>query len=167
MTLATAAADGTPSARTVLLKGFDASGFVFYTNYESRKGRELAENPRAALLFYWPHFDRQVVVWGSVARETPAASDAYFASRPRDSQLGAWASDQSRVIAGRDVLEQRLASLARRFQGREVPRPPHWGGFRVRPTRFEFWQAGTARLHDRFQYVRSEDGRWTIERMAP
>ncbi len=167
MTLATASADGAPSARTVLLKAVDAAGFVFYTNYESRKGRELGENPRAALLFYWPYFDRQVVICGTVARERPEASDAYFATRPRDSQLGAWASDQSRAIAGREVLQQRLASLAQRFQGREVPRPPHWGGFRLTPSSFEFWQCGPARLHDRFRYVPSDGGAWKVERLAP
>lgn len=167
MTLATASADGAPSARTVLLKGVDDAGFLFYTNYESRKGRELGDNPRAALLFYWPHFDRQVLICGTVARERPEASDAYFAIRPRDSQLGAWASDQSRVIAHRDVLEQRLAALAQRFQGRDVPRPPHWGGFRLIPTSFEFWQSGSARLHDRFRYERAEGTAWKIERLAP
>ena len=167
MTLATAAGDGTPSARTVLLKGVDASGFVFYTNYESRKGRELAENPRAALLFYWPHFDRQITIRGAVVQERPEVSDAYFATRARESQLGAWASDQSRVIAGRHVLEQRLAAATERFADREVSRPPHWGGFRLTPSSFEFWQGGTARLHDRFRYVRSDGEAWRIERLAP
>lgn len=166
--LATADASGAPSARMVLLKGFDARGFVFYTNEDSRKGRELAANPRAALLFFWPELRRQVRVEGSVVRLAAAESDAYFATRPRASQLAAWASPQSAPLADRGELVRRLAEADARFDGLgAVPRPPHWGGHRVQPERIELWQARAARLHDRFAYERGGDGPWTIARLAP
>jgi pyridoxamine 5'-phosphate oxidase len=149
----------------VLLKGVD-HGFVFYTNYESEKGRQLEANPSAALVFWWPPLDRQVRVEGRTAKVTPEESDEYFATRARGSQLGAWASDQSRVIPDREMLEERLAELTVRFEGGPVPRPPHWGGFRLIPTSIELWQGQTDRLHDRFRYDRDGDG-WRITRLAP
>jgi pyridoxamine 5'-phosphate oxidase len=166
MTVATAARDGRPSARVVLLKGFDSRGFVFYTNYEGRKGRELEENPRAALLFYWGELERQVRIEGTVSRASEEESDAYYASRPRGSRLGAWASEQSRTVEGREVLEDRIGDLEAEYEGHEVPRPPFWGGYRVRPEVVEFWQGRENRLHDRIVY-RWEDGRWEIERLQP
>lgn len=167
MTLATAGADCRPSARLVLLKGFDASGFVFYTNYESRKARELAANPWAALVFFWPQLARQVRIEGRVEPVAPHESDAYFHSRPRGSQLGAWASHQSQVISSRAVLDQRMQELVAAYQARPVPRPPYWGGYRLAPTMVEFWQGRPNRLHDRLRYRRLEDGGWLIERLAP
>lgn len=167
MTLATVAADGQPSARIVLLKAFDERGFVFYTNYESRKGVELAAHPRVALIFYWPDLERQVRVEGQAERVTSDESDAYFMSRPEGSRLGAWASPQSRVIAGRDVLEQRLRELQAEFHERQVPRPPHWGGYRVVPQMVEFWQGRPSRLHDRLRYVQQNGDSWRVERLAP
>lgn len=167
MTLATATADGRPSARVVLLKGFDARGLVFYTNYESRKGAELEQNPQAALLFFWPDLERQVRIEGRVERVSADESIAYFQSRPKESQLGAWASPQSRVIAGRDVVEQRYQELAAQFKHDEVlPLPPFWGGYRVVPAYFEFWQGRPSRMHDRICYTLSEQG-WAIARLAP
>lgn len=166
MTLATATPDGKPSARVVLLKGFDARGFVFYTNYEGRKGRELAENPRAALVFYWGELERQVRVEGRVWRVLEEESDAYYASRPRGSRLGAWASAQSRSVERRELVEERLRELEREYTGREVPRPPFWGGYRVEPEEIEFWQGRENRLHDRLVYRWSSDG-WRIERLQP
>lgn len=167
MTLATATRDGRPSARMVLLKGVDERGFVFYTNYESRKGRELAENPWAALVFWWPHMARQVRVEGRVEKVSEAESDAYFRTRPRGSQIGAWASRQSTVIASRAELEARYRQYEAEFEGREVPRPPYWGGYRLVPEVFEFWQGRLNRLHDRFRYRKQPDGSWVIERLAP
>lgn len=167
MTLATANEAGTPSARMVLLKEVDGRGFVFFSNDDSRKGRELAANPRAVLVFYWPALSRQVRVEGRVERVAAAEADAYFASRPRSSQLGAHASDQSRVIPGRDFLEARLQAASATFAGQEVPRPPHWGGYRVIPEVLEFWQEGAGRLHDRLRYRRDQDGIWVLERLAP
>ncbi len=167
MTLATATADGRPSARAVLLKGIDARGFVFYTNYESRKGRELDANPRAALVLLWLALDRQVRVTGDVARLDPEESDAYFATRPRGSQLGAWASQQSRPLADRADLEQRWQALDQRYGGAAVPRPPHWGGYRVEPDEVEAWQGRSNRLHDRFRYTRTGDDGWTHVRLQP
>ena len=167
MIVATATRDGTPSVRTVLLNGFDERGFIFYTNYESRKGHELAENPLGGVLFYWAGSGRQVRAEGPVLKTSAEESDAYFRGRPRDSQLSAWASRQSEVIDGRDVLEARVKALADRFQGQEVPRPPFWGGYRVVPETLEFWQSRPNRLHDRLRYRRLADGRWRIERLSP
>jgi pyridoxamine 5'-phosphate oxidase len=167
MTLATATADGRPSARVVLLKEFDADGFVFYTNYESQKGLELEANPRAALCFYWPELDRQVRISGSVTRTTREESAAYFQTRPIDSRLGAWASRQSAVIASREVLEEKMRQLMREYEGGEVPLPPYWGGYRLAPEVIEFWQNRLSRLHDRLRYTRQADGNWLIERLSP
>lgn len=164
--LATATRAGHPSLRMVLLKEFDARGFVFYTNYRSRKGRELARNPRATLLFYWGALQRQVRIDGRVERVMARESDAYFATRPRGSQLAAWASPQSVVVAGRGPLERRFAAFAKKYPD-AVPRPPHWGGYRLVPDAFEFWQGGEDRLHDRILYRRARNGRWRIERLAP
>ncbi|MGH7168750.1 MAG: pyridoxamine 5'-phosphate oxidase [Gemmataceae bacterium] len=167
MTLATATADGQPSARVVLLKAFDASGFSFFSNYDSRKGREMAVNPRAALLFFWPQLQRQVRIEGTVERVTEAESEAYFRGRPLGSRLGAWASRQSEVLAGRDELEARVRELMQRYPDGEVPRPPHWGGFRVRPLAIEFWQGRPDRLHDRLRYRRRQPDGWRLERLSP
>jgi len=166
MTLATAGEDGRASARIVLLKDFDARGFVFYTNYNSEKGRELAGNPFAALVFWWPPLDRQVRVQGAVEKVSRAESDAYFATRPRGSQIGAWASEQSSVIAGRGDLEQRAREMEHTYDKVEIPCPPFWGGYRVAPTHVEFWQGRSDRLHDRFCYHQTGDN-WSIERLSP
>ena len=166
MALATADATGAPSVRMVLLKAVDAAGFVFFTNYESRKAAELAANPRAALCFHWPTIGVQVRVEGGVERVTAAESEAYFATRPRESQLGAWASRQSRPLASAEALREEFARISARFAGQPVPRPPVWGGFRVRPQRIEFWHAGEHRLHDRVLYTRAGEG-WTVERLFP
>ncbi len=166
MTLATAA-DGQPSARVVLLKAFDASGFTFFTNYDSRKGHDLTANPRAALLFFWPPLQRQVRIEGTVERASASESDAYFRSRPLGSRLGAWASHQSEIIPNREVLEERMRELTQRFADGEVPRPPHWGGYRVRPLMMEFWQGRPDRLHDRLRYRRMEPDGWCLERLSP
>jgi len=166
MTLATATRSGIPSARIVLLKGLDERGFVFYTNYESHKGQDLAENPQAALVFLWTVLERQVRLEGRVEKIAAAETDAYFQSRPLESRLGAWTSDQSRVISDRDVLEQRFAELKATYADEKVPRPPHWGGYRVMPHHIEFWQGRTSRLHDRLRY-RLEQGNWLVERLAP
>ncbi|MGB2952881.1 MAG: pyridoxamine 5'-phosphate oxidase [Gaiellaceae bacterium] len=164
--LATATRDGRPSARMVLLKGADERGFTFFTGYESRKASELAENPHAALLFYWYALGRQVRVEGTVEPVEPEESEAYFRTRPRLAQLAAWASAQSRPLAGREELETRFAQLESEFEGREIPLPPHWGGYRLAPEAFEFWQHRENRLHDRFRYTRAREG-WTIERLGP
>jgi pyridoxamine 5'-phosphate oxidase len=166
MTLATATPEGLPSARIVLLKGFDERGFTFFSNYDSRKGRELAENPTAALVFFWVQLERQVRIEGQVERVTDQESDAYHASRPRGSQLGAWTSWQSEVIAGREVLEERLHEFTERFGEGPVPRPPHWGGYRLVPEVIEFWQSRPNRLHDRLRYRKTAGG-WIIERLSP
>lgn len=168
MTLATADASGRPSARVVLLKDFDARGFVFYTNYRSRKGRELADNAWAALLFWWPPLERQVRVEGPAKRLPKQESDDYFRQRPRGSRLGAHASPQSRPIDGRGLLEERLEEVTARFAEKDIPRPPHWGGYRVVPEAVEFWQGRKSRLHDRLRYRRrNENDDWTLERLAP
>ncbi len=167
MTLATATPDGRPSARMVLLKGVDARGFAFFTNYESRKGAELAANPQAALVFFWVQLERQVRVEGRVERLSTEESDEYFASRPEGSQLGAWASRQSAVLADRGLLEARYEELRAQYEGHEVPRPPFWGGYRVVPETVEFWQGRVNRLHDRLRYRRQDDGSWVIERLSP
>jgi pyridoxamine 5'-phosphate oxidase len=167
MTLATATPDGRPSARAVLLKGIDARGFAFFTNYESRKGRELDANPHAALVLLWIPLQRQLRVTGRVERLSEEESDAYFATRPRGSQLAAWASEQSRPLPDRAGLEARWAALDERYGGGTVPRPPHWGGYRVEPDEIEVWQGRANRLHDRFAYVRTPDGGWTQTRLAP
>jgi pyridoxamine 5'-phosphate oxidase len=164
--LATATSAGHPSVRMVLLKGFDGHGFVFYTNYRSRKGRELARNARASLLFHWGTLQRQVRIDGRVVKVSARESDDYFATRPRGSQLSAWASAQSTKLAGRTALEQRFAAIARRYPG-AVPRPPHWGGYRLAPDAIEFWQGRDDRLHDRILYRRSPRGRWAVDRLAP
>jgi pyridoxamine 5'-phosphate oxidase len=166
MTLATATKDARPSARVVLLKSFDDSGFVFYTNYLSGKGQELDENPQACLLFYWPSFWRQVRIEGAVEKVSAAESEEYFQSRPLGSKLGAWASNQSEVVDSRDTLEARFAELEKRF-GEDVPRPAHWGGYRLRPNSIEFWQGRDNRLHDRLRYRLQENGAWVIERLEP
>jgi pyridoxamine 5'-phosphate oxidase len=167
MTLATASKDGKPSARMVLLKEFDDRGFVFYTNYNSQKARELDENPRAALVLYWVQLDRQIRVEGTVERTSAAESDEYFGTRPRESQLGALASPQSEVVDSREVLEQRFRELEERYRDRPVERPEHWGGYRLKPNRIEFWQNRAGRLHDRIVYELQPDGSWTINRLAP
>ena len=164
--LATAGADGAPSARMVLLKAHDARGMVFTTNYESRKAAEIEESGRAALLFYWGELDRQVRIEGGTERIAAEESDSIFARRPRGARLGSWASPQSRVVRDRDELEQAYRELEERF-GDDVPRPPHWGGFRLVPERIEFWQGHVARLHDRLSYRREQDGRWRLERLGP
>lgn len=166
MTLATASAIGEPSARTVLLKGYDDRGFVFFTNYTSRKGADLAANPRAALVFPWIQIQRQVIVAGTARRVSRSESAAYFATRPRGAQISAWASAQSSVIAGRDELVAARARIERRYAGSDVPLPPRWGGIRVVPRTIEFWQGRADRTHDRLRYRRSKAG-WVVERLAP
>ena len=166
MILATATDDGSPSARTVLLKGYDERGFVFYTNYEGRKARELEANPRCALLFYWGELERQVRVEGRASRLPGEESDAYFTSRPRGSRLGAWASEQSMPVEDRSVLEERVRALEAKYEGQEIPRPPFWGGYRIEPEVIEFWQGRENRLHDRLVYRRT-GGAWKIERLQP
>ena len=166
MTVSTVGPDGRPTARYVLLRGLDERGFAFYTNYHSAKGRDLADRPHAALTFGWLQVHRSVRVEGRVERLPEHESDAYFASRPRAAQIGAWASPQSTVIPGREALDRAVAEVETRFAGVEVPRPPHWGGFVVAPDRVEFWQGRSGRLHDRARYVRDGDG-WRIERLAP
>jgi pyridoxamine 5'-phosphate oxidase len=166
MTVATASKDGIPDARIVLLKAVDDRGFTFFTNYNSAKGKELEANPQAALVFLWTELERQVRIVGSVEKITSEESDGYFFSRPHNSRLGAWASEQSEVIPNRDVLEENLAALKREYENREVPRPPHWGGFRVIPRTVEFWQGRSSRLHDRLRY-RFQNGAWVIDRLSP
>ena len=166
MTVATVDAEGMPFQRTLLLKQFDEQGFVFFTNYRSRKGRQLEINPNVCLLFPWITLERQVIIQGSVEKTTPEESLEYFHARPRESQIGAWVSHQSEVIADRDVLTTRLAELETQFAGQEVPLPPFWGGYRLVPQAVEFWQGGAARLHDRFLYQRGSAG-WQIDRLSP
>ena len=166
MTLATATLDGKPSARIVLLKSFDIGGFVFYTNYHSRKGLELAENPYACLVAYWMSVKRQVRIEGTVEKISPEESEEYFRTRPPGSKIGAWTSYQSDVVENREILELRFAELAKRY-GDDVPRPPHWGGYRLKPNAIEFWQGRENRLHDRLRYRLQENGTWVIERLGP
>lgn len=167
MTLATASADGIPSARIVLLKGFDEKGFVFYTNYNSFKGQEMKENPRACLVFFWKEMERQVRITGIVEKTTEQESDEYFNSRPMGSRIGAWASQQSEVITDRDWIEENEKMWQARFEGKEIPRPEHWGGYRVKPVSVEFWQGRPSRLHDRLNYNLSNEGNWIRERLSP
>lgn len=167
MTLATASADGVPSARIVLLKGYDEKGFVFFTNYESFKAKDLAENPRACLVFFWKELERQVRITGLVEKVSAEESDLYFNSRPQGSRIGAWVSPQSQVIKNRDWLDERTKELTEKYTTEPLTRPPHWGGYRVKPICIEFWQGRASRLHDRIQYTLGEDGKWNIERLAP
>lgn len=167
MALATATAGGKPSVRMVLLKSYDASGFVFYTNYNSQKGKELASNPTAALVFHWPELERQVRIEGSVEKVSPEDSDAYFQTRPRESQIGAHVSAQSEPIGSRAELDRRFEELKKQYEGRPIPRPSYWGGYRLKPTRIEFFQSRFARLNDRILYERQEDGTWAMKRLAP
>ena len=167
MSLATATPEARPFVRIVLLKGFDERGFVFFTNYESQKGKQLEANPYAALAFYWIEIDRQIRISGPVERTPREESEGYFHSRPVDSQLGAWASQQSRVIDARRILEARLAEAKERYSGATVPLPPHWGGYRLKPEMMEFWQGRPNRLHDRFRYTRQAEGAWSVDRLAP
>ena len=166
MTIATATKDGIPSARIVLLKGFDDRGFVFYTNYNSHKAQELIDNPHAALVFLWTELERQIRIVGSVEKISAEESDTYFYSRPIGSRLGAWASEQSQVIVNRSVLEQRLEDLKAQYENQNIPRPSHWGGFRVKPVGIEFWQGRSSRLHDRLRY-QLQNGEWMLDRLSP
>ena len=167
MTLVIADKEGRPSARIVLLKGVDDRGFIFFTNYDSRKGHDLAENPQAALVFYWPDLERQVCIAGDITRLPETESDAYFKSRPRGSRIGAWASRQSEIVRDRAELEQKWQQLESQYPGEQVPKPPFWGGYILSPTRIEFWQGRPNRLHDRFRYTREPDKSWKIERLSP
>ena len=167
VSLATATREGRLSSRMVLLKDFDETGFVFYTNYESRKGLELAENPNAALVFYWRQLERQVCITGTVSRVSREESEAYFRTRPRGSQIGALTSSQSQVVASREVLENRFQQLLAEYEGREIPLPSYWGGYRLSPATIEFWQGRSDRLHDRFLYQRQSGGPWQLERLSP
>jgi pyridoxamine 5'-phosphate oxidase len=167
MTLATATPDGKPSARMVLLKDFDERGFAFFTNYNSHKGQELAENPQGSLVFWWAELERQVRISGRVEKVSQTESDNYFNVRPPSSRLGAWVSNQSEVIDSREVLEKRMQEFQRQYENQEITRPPHWGGLRVIPTEIEFWQGRSSRLHDRLLYTRLNDGSWKIERLSP
>ncbi len=167
MNLATIAADGTPDARIVLLKAISDRGFVFFTNYDSAKARQLEANPHAALTFYWVQLERQIRIRGTVERTTHGESEEYFRSRPLGSQLGAWASAQSSPIANREALEKQLADVTERFAGGNIPLPEYWGGYRVKPHTIEFWQGRTNRLHDRFCYTLQSEGRWSVERLSP
>lgn len=167
MTLATADKEGRPSARMVLLKGVDSRGFIFFTNYDSRKAHELTENPKAALAFYWPDLERQVCVAGEVTKIPQAESEAYFRTRPRGSRIGAWASKQSEVLPDRAALEATWEKLEAEYPGEKIPMPPYWGGYILSPTRIEFWQGRPNRLHDRFRYTKSSDSTWLIERLSP
>lgn len=167
MTLATATSDGKPSARIVLLKGFDHAGFVFFTNYNSNKGKTLATNPYACLVFFWKELERQVKLEGIIEKVSAEESDEYFLSRPTGSQIGAWASPQSTVISGREVIEENLRQYNQQFEKQLLQRPDHWGGYRLKPTLVEFWQGRPSRLHDRLQYTLQHDNSWKIERLAP
>lgn len=167
MTLATASIDGLPSARIVLLKEFNETGFVFFTNYESYKAQQLAENPKACLVFFWKELERQVRITGLIEKVNAGQSDEYFHSRPESSRIGAWASPQSRVIGSRHWLDEKFNELVNKMEGTEIARPPHWGGYVVKPVVIEFWQGRPSRLHDRLQYTLEDNGGWKIERLAP
>lgn len=167
MTVATASADGLPAARVILLKGFSPEGFVFFTNYNSFKAMHLTENPKACLVFFWAELERQVRITGLVKKVPPAESDAYFFSRPEGSRIGAWASQQSSVVSSREWLDEQYAQKTGEFAGKEIPRPPYWGGYLVQPVVVEFWQGRPSRLHDRIQYTMQENGAWKIERLSP
>ena len=167
MTLATASPNGIPSARIVLLKGYDEKGFVFFTNYDSQKGKELMQNSRAALVFFWAPLERQVRISGRTERLGAQESDEYFNSRPIGSRIGAWASPQSEVVTSREFLEKKVSEFEKKFSGGEIPRPPQWGGFRIVPEQIEFWQGRPNRMHDRIRYTRIPSGNWRIERLAP
>ena len=167
MTLATASSDGVPSARIVLLKGYDTTGFTFFTNYSSFKGQQLAENPKACLVFFWKELERQVRITGLIEKISSAASDEYFSSRPAGSQIGALASPQSQVIESREWLDNHYKDLENKLEGKQLQRPSHWGGYIVKPVIIEFWQGRPSRLHDRLQYILMQDGEWKIERLAP
>jgi pyridoxamine 5'-phosphate oxidase len=166
MSLATASTEGAPSARMVLLRGFDERGFVFFTDYRSQKGVELERNPRAALVFHWPELERQIRITGTVSPTSREESEAYFRTRPRGSRIGAWASHQSQVITSRRQLDERVAEMETRYSGDEIPLPPYWGGYRLTPTSIEFWQGRASRLHDRLRYAHDGE-RWRIERLSP
>jgi pyridoxamine 5'-phosphate oxidase len=166
MTVCTATLDGKPSARILLLRNFDDDGFVFYTNYQSRKGEEIDKNPNAALLFFWPELERQIRIEGILSKQNSEDSDMYFKSRPRTSKLGAWTSAQSKVLASRKVLDEEYEKLSKKFPGEEIPRPEHWGGYILKPFSVEFWQGRPSRLHDRILYTKENDA-WKIERLAP
>jgi len=167
MTLATASANGIPDARIVLLKGYDKNGFIFFTNYQSNKGKELEQNPNACLVFFWAALERQVRITGTVEKIDASDSDAYFISRPIGSRIGAWASPQSEVIIKREVIENNLKDYEQQFRDNNIPRPPHWGGYIVKPVQIEFWQGRPSRLHDRIRYSLQVNGKWLIERLAP
>jgi pyridoxamine 5'-phosphate oxidase len=167
MSLATAGADARPSVRIVLLKSFDQDGFVFFTNYQSEKGKQLKQNPYAALAFYWIELDRQIRITGKVEKTSREESQTYFHSRPVGSQLSAWVSRQSEIVDGRRVLDAHMAEMTEHFGDKPVPLPPHWGGYRLKPDKMEFWQGRPNRLHDRFRYTRQADGAWSIDRLAP
>ncbi|WP_010582967.1 pyridoxamine 5'-phosphate oxidase [Schlesneria paludicola] len=167
MTLATCSAAGRPAARIVYLRGFDARGFAFYTNYDSRKGEEIGQNPWASLCFYWKELERQIRIEGRVEKVSEQESDDYFAGRPLNNQLGAWASSQSGTLESPAALNARVEEFRQRFAGQPIPRPPHWGGYRVVPDRIEFWQGRPSRLHDRFAYVQSANGDWAVSRLFP
>lgn len=167
MTLATASSDGIPSARIVLLKGYDENGFVFYTNYDSYKAQQVSENPRATLLFFWKELERQVRITGIIEKVSATESDEYFQSRPEGSKIGAWSSPQSHVIESREWLEKKVQETMTKFVGKPIERPANWGGYRVKPVTVEFWQGRSSRLHDRIQYTLLENGSWQIERLAP
>jgi pyridoxamine 5'-phosphate oxidase len=167
MTLATSTPDGVPSARMMLLKDFDQNGFLFYTNCDSRKGEDLSQNPRASIVFWWSLLERQVRIEGSITKVSEQEADAYFSTRPRGSCIGAWASNQSKIIGSRRVLDDRYNELEENYQGKEIPRPPYWMGYCLKPISIEFWQGRPNRLHDRIRYRLVQDGRWIIERLAP
>ncbi|MFN5325204.1 MAG: pyridoxamine 5'-phosphate oxidase [Bacteroidota bacterium] len=167
LTLSTVSQDNRPTSRIVLLRAFDEHGFVFYTNYNSRKGSDLASNPYAAMNFFWPDLHRQIRIEGVIEKVPNEVSDRYFLSRPRESRIGAWVSDQSGLLDSRETLEVKYESMLREFEGKEIPRPPHWGGFRLYPSLFEFWQGRTSRLHDRITYSRNEKNGWNIQRLYP